>query len=154
MIGSFRNKSLKRYWVRNDPSKINPAWVTKVALLLDALDAAVTPDEMDVATFGFHALKGDRAGRYAVTVSRNWRITFGWEGENAVDIDLDPHGAQAGNGGGDVRTRRQMRHRRRPPRDGANHRVPMGDGFIARDPQGAPESARGPDMQYGIRHSD
>jgi hypothetical protein len=28
-----------------------------------------------------------------MTVSRNWRLTFGWEGEDAVDVDLeDYHG--------------------------------------------------------------
>src|SRR5204862_4956571 len=30
---------------------------------------------------------------YATTVSRNWRMTFGWDGEDAVDVDLeDYHG--------------------------------------------------------------
>lgn len=33
------------------------------------------------------------AGRYAVSVSGNWRITFGWSGEDAVAVDLeDYHG--------------------------------------------------------------
>jgi proteic killer suppression protein len=42
---------------------------------------------------GFHALRGDQKGRYAMTVSRNWRPTFGWDGEDAIDIDLeDYHG--------------------------------------------------------------
>jgi len=42
---------------------------------------------------GFHALRGNLRGRYAMTVSRNWRMTFGWDGEDAVDIDLeDYHG--------------------------------------------------------------
>jgi proteic killer suppression protein len=42
---------------------------------------------------GFHALRGDLKGRYAMTLSRNWRLTFGWDGEEAVDVDLeDYHG--------------------------------------------------------------
>jgi len=33
------------------------------------------------------------AGRFSVVVSRNWRITFSFEGEHAVDVDLeDYHG--------------------------------------------------------------
>jgi len=33
------------------------------------------------------------AGRYAVSVSRNWRITFAWIGEDAIDVDMeDYHG--------------------------------------------------------------
>lgn len=32
-------------------------------------------------------------GRYAVTVTRNWRMTFAWQDESAMDIDLeDYHG--------------------------------------------------------------
>lgn len=34
-----------------------------------------------------------RKTRSAVTVSRNWRITFSFDGEDAVEIDLeDYHG--------------------------------------------------------------
>jgi len=48
---------------------------------------------MNSPGFGFHALKGELAGRYAVLVSRNWRITFSWRGEDATAVDLeDYHG--------------------------------------------------------------
>lgn len=93
MIGSFRSKALKRYWERDDRRGLNPEWVAKIALILDALDNAVIPSELDIATFGFHSLTGDMAGRYAVRVTRNWRITFAWEAESAFEIDLeDYHG--------------------------------------------------------------
>ena len=35
----------------------------------------------------FHPLIGDRAGRYSVRLTANVRITFGWDGEGAVDIE-------------------------------------------------------------------
>ena len=42
---------------------------------------------------GFHALTDDMKGRYAVTVSANWRITFAWDGEDAIQVELeDYHG--------------------------------------------------------------
>lgn len=48
---------------------------------------------MNVVTFGFHPLTGDLAGRYAITVSRNWRLTFTFEGPDAAEVDLeDYHG--------------------------------------------------------------
>ena len=35
---------------------------------------------------------GDRKGEYAVTVRANWRITFAWDGEDAVDVNyVDYH---------------------------------------------------------------
>jgi proteic killer suppression protein len=31
------------------------------------------------------------AGRYAINASGNWRITFGWDGRNVVDVDLEDY---------------------------------------------------------------
>ncbi|EJW13583.1 HigB toxin protein [Rhodovulum sp. PH10] len=60
---------------------------------LNALDQARRPGDLDLPGFGLHPLKGDRQGRYALTVSRNWRLTFAWEGEDAVQVDIeDYHG--------------------------------------------------------------
>ena len=39
--------------------------------------------------FGFHALSGDRAGSYAMTITRNWRLTFTLVDEQTVG-ELDP----------------------------------------------------------------
>jgi plasmid maintenance system killer protein len=30
-------------------------------------------------------------GRFAVTVSANWRVTFGWLDKDAVDVDLEDY---------------------------------------------------------------
>ena len=30
-------------------------------------------------------------GRYAIDASGNWRITFGWDSEDAVDVDLEDY---------------------------------------------------------------
>jgi toxin HigB-1 len=29
--------------------------------------------------------------RYAVDASGNWRITFGWDGDDAIDVDLEDY---------------------------------------------------------------
>lgn len=60
-------------------------------MILDRLDAATRPDQMDAKGLGFHRLTGDMRGRYAVIVSRNWRITFGWSGDDAVEVDLEDY---------------------------------------------------------------
>ncbi|PYE88455.1 type II toxin-antitoxin system RelE/ParE family toxin [Phyllobacterium leguminum] len=93
MIESFRSKPLKRYWTKGDDAGIRPDWRKKIRIILSRLDAVRDPAEMNVPGFGFHALKGDQTGRFAVSVSRNWRITFSWEGENATDVEMeDYHG--------------------------------------------------------------
>ena len=93
MIRSFRHRGLERFWTRSDASRLRPDWTPKVNRLLRALQAARRPEDLAVPGTGFHALRGNPRGRYAMTVSRNWRMTFGWDGEDAVDIDLeDYHG--------------------------------------------------------------
>ncbi|MGD9740081.1 MAG: type II toxin-antitoxin system RelE/ParE family toxin [Bauldia sp.] len=39
----------------------------------------------------FHALKGGDVRRYAVWASENWRITFAWDGADAIDVDLEDY---------------------------------------------------------------
>ena len=93
MIRSFRSKALRRFWIRNDSSGIRPDWLTKVTRLLNRLDLALQPEDLDAPGSGFHSLSGDMKGRFALTVSRNWRITFAFDGQDAIEVDLeDYHG--------------------------------------------------------------
>jgi proteic killer suppression protein len=55
------------------------------------LDAATAPADLDLPGFGFHPLKGNRKGEFAVIVTRNWRLTFGWNDGDAVDVDLEDY---------------------------------------------------------------
>ena len=88
MIAKFRHKGLKRFFEDGDHSGLDPQMTAKIRRLLFALDVARSPSEMNVPGFRFHALKGDRLGQYAVTVSGNWRIVFEFDGVNATSIDL------------------------------------------------------------------
>ena len=46
---------------------------------------------MNVPGLKFHPLKGREKVRYAVWASGNYRITFGWEGEDAINVDLEDY---------------------------------------------------------------
>lgn len=91
MIVSFRSRALKRYWERDGIRKLPPAAIDRIALILDRLNAAIAPSDLDLPGLGFHVLKGDRKGEFAVLVTRNWRITFGWEDGDAIDVDLEDY---------------------------------------------------------------
>ncbi len=91
MIASFRSRALKRYWERTDARRLPPDRLTRIEMILDRLDAATSAAQMDAPGLRFHALTGDMKGRYAVSVSGNWRITFGWSGKDAVDVDLEDY---------------------------------------------------------------
>jgi proteic killer suppression protein len=42
--------------------------------------------------FGFHALTGDRTGSFAMTVTKNWRMTFVKVGDQAIaQLDLEDY---------------------------------------------------------------
>ncbi len=60
-------------------------------LILTLLDAAKDVEELDLPAFRLHALKGNQKGRWAVTVRANWRITFGFKGGQAVDVDFEDY---------------------------------------------------------------
>lgn len=34
-------------------------------------------------------MSGNMKGRYSVRPTANWRVTFGWQSDNAVDVDLE-----------------------------------------------------------------
>lgn len=64
--------------------------------MLAFIDAAASQDELaGPPNFGLHALTGDRAGTWSMTVTRNWCLTFRPDGDGAlIDMDLeDYHGA-------------------------------------------------------------
>lgn len=91
MIENFKHKGLAQLYESGDRSGIRPDLAAKVAVILTALDAAETPEELALPTFRFHPLKGDRKGCFSVTVRANWRITFKFRQTNAYDVDLEDY---------------------------------------------------------------
>lgn len=59
--------------------------------MLDRLDVAMRPQDMNIPGWRLHALRGDRKGDWAVAVSGNLRLTFAFDGEDAVDVDLEDY---------------------------------------------------------------
>jgi proteic killer suppression protein len=88
MIRSFKHRGLKRLYEQGDRSGIRPDLVEKAERILTALDAATTPQALDVPGYRLHPLKGDLKGFWSVTVKANWRIIFRFEGEDAHDVEL------------------------------------------------------------------
>lgn len=91
VIQSFKSKALRSYWTAGKVSGIRPDWRKKVRLILSLLDVAEVPSDMNVPGLKFHTLSGFRPTRHAVLVSKNWRITFSFDGEDAVDVDLEDY---------------------------------------------------------------
>ena len=91
MIRSFRSKGLRRFAETGDAAKLSVQMPDRIRRILILLNAAKAPVHMDVAGFRFHALKGGDKGRFSVWASENYRITFGWNGEDAIEVDLEDY---------------------------------------------------------------
>lgn len=88
MIESFAHKGLEELFERGRSAKIQKALAEKALRRLDAIDAAKTPEALNVPGFDFHGLQG-KPKRYSVHVNGPWCITFEWQGENAVKLDFE-----------------------------------------------------------------
>ena len=91
MIRSFRHRGLERFLTRSDYRGIPAQFAPRLERLLDRLDACARPEDMNLPGYKFHPLKGARKGAYAVSVSGNWRLTFEFDGEDAVVVDLEDY---------------------------------------------------------------
>ena len=79
--------------LRGRAKGIDPKSAERIVTILDALDRATKPEDMNLPGFDFHPLKGDRKGEYAVEIRANWRITFSWDHGDAVRVyEEDYHG--------------------------------------------------------------
>lgn len=88
MIASFKHKGLKRLFELGDRSLVRADLLRRVENILATLDAAESPQALDLPGYRLHPLKGERKGFWAVTVRANWRIVFRFRGANAFDVEL------------------------------------------------------------------
>jgi len=58
---------------------------------LTALDTAQVIDDMDIPGFKLHPLKGKLKGRWSISVSGNWRITFEFREGIAFVLDYEDY---------------------------------------------------------------
>jgi len=91
MIKHFQHKGLKAFFETGSKAGIQSAHADKLARQLALLNVIKAPGEMALPGWGLHPLKGDLAGQWAVKVSGNWRLTFAFEGEDAVLVDYQDY---------------------------------------------------------------
>jgi len=91
MIRDFRHKGLERFFYTGVRSGIQIQHAKKLLLQLGALDAAIGPNGMNMPGWRLHTLKGGMADHWAVRVDKNWRLTFRFEGPDAVMVDYQDY---------------------------------------------------------------
>lgn len=92
MIKSFAHKGLKDFFYTESKKGIKPEHATRLARMLDRLDASLDPQDMNLPGYDLHPLKGDKRDMWSVSVSGNWRMTFFFEEQDAYLVNyLDYH---------------------------------------------------------------
>ncbi|MDA8232898.1 MAG: type II toxin-antitoxin system RelE/ParE family toxin [Magnetospirillum sp.] len=89
MIRSFRSKALRAYFETGNPKGLSVPNAERVGRILAVLDDATRPEDANVPGFRFLSLEG--AARWSIRVTGNWRITFGWDCANIVEVDLEDY---------------------------------------------------------------
>ena len=87
MIKSFRHKGLAAFYYDGDHSGVNTQHAARLGRILDRLDASIGPEDMNLPGFKLHELKGREKGTLSVWVSGNWRVTFRFDGNDAIVVD-------------------------------------------------------------------
>lgn len=87
MIKSFKHKGLRRFYETGSTRGIQVKHAKRLRMQLAALDTATEVSDLDIPGYGLHELKG----RWAVTVSGNWRLTFEFSDGNAYLLDYEDY---------------------------------------------------------------
>jgi toxin HigB-1 len=88
MDGGFRHQGLEEICRTGKTRRIGADHIAKCEPILQLLEVAGKPEDMNVAGFRFHGLQG-RPKRRSVRVTRNYRIPFGRSRESALDVDFE-----------------------------------------------------------------
>ena len=91
MIRSFKHKGLEKYYTKGTAFGIQSAHSKRLRLILGRLSASISAQDMDLPGLYLHQLRGIHRGRWSVRVSGNWRITFKFDGPDAVDVDYEDY---------------------------------------------------------------
>ena len=87
VIRTFAHKGLKALFRNGSKAGVQPAHASRLRRQLAQLDAATGPLDMGLPGWGLHPLKGELAGHWSIWVNGNWRMTFRFEGTDAVLVD-------------------------------------------------------------------
>jgi proteic killer suppression protein len=88
MIKSFRHDGLERFFRTGSKAGIQPKHAKRLRLQLARLDASKSAADMNLPGWRWHALNG---GGWTVWVDENYRLTFDFEGGDAVLVDYQDY---------------------------------------------------------------
>jgi proteic killer suppression protein len=91
VIKSFRHKGIQRFFETGSKAGIQPKHAARLNAQLTLLDAVKRPELMNAPAWRLHSLHGELEEHWAVKVDGNWRLTFRFEGEDAILVDYQDY---------------------------------------------------------------
>jgi toxin HigB-1 len=91
MIVSFKHRGLEQFFESGSTRGIQANQANRIRLILARLNAATSPQDMNLPGLVLHELAGQSKGIWAVRVSGNWRITFTFDGVDTCNVDLEDY---------------------------------------------------------------
>lgn len=92
MIKTFQHKGLKVFFETGSMAGIQAAHALKLGAMLRRLNEASDPQGMNLPGWRLHALKGKALqGHFSVWVNGNWRLTFRFDGSDAILVDYQDY---------------------------------------------------------------
>jgi proteic killer suppression protein len=87
MILRIHHKGLRELFETGRTRLIDARWHEACLDIMDHIDHATCSEDVQ-GVKGCHPLAGERMGVLSMKVTRNWRITFRFEGSDVTDVDL------------------------------------------------------------------
>ena len=90
MIRNFRHKGLAEVFERGSSRRVQRSLQTRCLRRLEVLDQTESLAELNIPGFNLHSLRGTPA-RYSIHVNGPWCITFAWQDDEALRVDLEQY---------------------------------------------------------------
>jgi len=91
MIVSFKHQGLKQFFESGTTRGIQAKHAKRIRIILARLNAATSPQDMNLPGLVLHELVGQRQETWSVRVSGNWRITFAFDGVDVCNVNLEDY---------------------------------------------------------------
>ncbi|MDA8125661.1 MAG: type II toxin-antitoxin system RelE/ParE family toxin [Deltaproteobacteria bacterium] len=89
MIKSFSDKHTQALFLTGQSKRLAPDLLRRAIRRLEYIDLATCLDDLKAPPSNrLHALKGDRAGQFAISINDQWRICFRFQDGDAYDVEI------------------------------------------------------------------
>ena len=89
MIKTFADKETQQLFTKGKSKRLPPNLLRRAIRRLEYINWATTLNDLRVPPSNrLHALKGDRAGQFSISINEQWRICFRFIDGDAYDVEI------------------------------------------------------------------